>query len=141
MRENDPYGAFRFRVEILGLQVGGFSEIAGLEREVQVEDFREGGVNGFTHKLASVTQHPNLTLRRGLADATELWQWHQDVVSGRIQKRQVSVVVIDTAGKDTWRWTFEKAFPVKWSGSGLNATTNAVFVESVEFVHDGVTRG
>ena len=141
MRDSDPYGAFRFRVEILGLQVGGFTEVSGLEREVQVEDFREGGVNDHTHKLATVTKYPNLTLRRGLADAVELWQWHQDVVNGRIQKRQINVVLIDTAGQDRWRWVFERAYPVKWSGASLNATTNGVFVESVEFAHDGVTRG
>jgi phage tail-like protein len=141
MRDSDPYGAFRFRVEILGLEVGGFSEVSGLEREVQVEDYREGGVNDHTHKLATVTKYPNLTLRRGLADAVELWQWHQDVVNGRIQKRQINVVLIDTTGQDRWRWVFERAYPVKWSGASLNAATSAVFVESVEFAHDGVTRG
>ena len=101
-RDSDPYGGFRFRVEILGLQVGGFSEISGLDREVTLEDFREGGVNGHTHKLATVTKYPN---------------------------------------KDVWRWVFEKAFPVKWSGASFNAATSAVFVESVEFAHDGVTKG
>ena len=99
MRDADPYGGFRFRVEILGLQVGGFTEVSGLEREVQVEDFREGGVNDYTHKLATVTKYPNLTLRRGIADAAELWQWHQDVVNGRIQRRQVNVVLIDICGQ------------------------------------------
>ena len=140
-RASDPYGAFRFRVEILGLQVGGFSDVAGLEREVQVEDFREGGVNDHTHKLATVTKYPNLTLKRGLADKTELWQWHQDVVNGRIQKRQINLVLIDYAGKDTWRWVFEKAYPVKWSGATFNAATSAVLVESIEFAHDGVIKG
>jgi phage tail-like protein len=140
-RDLDPYGGFRFRVEILGLQVGGFSEIAGLDRDVTLEDFREGGENTHTHKLATVTKYPNLTLKRGLADATELWQWHQDVVNGRIEKRQINVVLIDVGGKDVWRWVFEKAFPVKWSGASLNATAGAVLVESVEFAHDGVTRG
>jgi phage tail-like protein len=140
-RASDPYGAFRFRVEILGLQVGGFSEVGGLEREVQVEDFREGGVNDHTHKLATVTKYPNLTLKRGLADKIELWQWHQDVVNGRIQKRQINLVLIDYANKDTWRWVFEKAYPVKWSGASFNAATSAVLVESIEFVHDGVTKG
>jgi phage tail-like protein len=140
-RASDPYGAFRFRIEISGLQVGGFSEVGGLEREVQVEDFREGGVNDHTHKLATVTKYPNLTLKRGLADKAELWQWHQDVVNGRIQKRQINLVLIDYANKDTWRWVFEKAYPVKWSGANFNTATSAVLVESIEFVHDGVTKG
>ena len=140
-READPYGAFRYRVEILGLQVGGFTEVSGLEREVQVEDFREGGLNDYTHKLAGVTKYPNLTLKRGLADPTDLWAWHQDVVNGKIERRQVTLVLINTAGEDTWRWVFSGAYPVKWSGASLNATSNTVFVESVEFAHNGIKKG
>jgi phage tail-like protein len=141
MRDVDPYGAYRFRVEIQSLQVGGFTEISGLEREVQLEDYREGGINDYTHKLATVTKYPNLTLKRGLADAAELWQWHQDVVNGKIERRQISVLLMDTLGQDRWRWVFEKAYPVKWSGGAFNASNNAVFVESVEFAHIGVRKG
>lgn len=141
MRDADPYGGFRFRVEILGLQVGGFTEVSGLEREVQIEDFREGGVNDYTHKLATMTKYQNLTLKRGLADASELWGWHQDVVNGKIERRQVTVVLIDISGRDTWRWVVEKAYPVKWSGAPFNASTNTILVESVELVHNGIKQG
>jgi len=141
MRELDPYGGFRFRVEILGLQVGGFTQVSGLDREVQIEDFREGGVNDHSHKLAGFTKYSNLTLRRGIADAAELWQWHQDVVDGKIERRQVNVVLIDEAGKETWRWVFDKAYPVKWSGAELNSSSSAVLVESVEFAHSGIKKG
>jgi phage tail-like protein len=141
MRDADPYAGFRFRVEILGLEVGGFTEVAGLERTVEFEDFREGGVNDHTHKLATVTKYPNLSLKRGLADAVDLWQWHQDVVNGKIARRQVNVLLMDVAGQDTWRWVVEQAYPVKWSGASLNSSGSAVFVESVELVHNGITRG
>ena len=141
MRDADPYGGFRFRVEILGLQVGGFTEVSGLEREVQIEDFREGGLNDYTHKLATMTKYQNLTLKRGLADAADLWQWHQDVVNGKIERRQVTIVLIDISGRDTWRWVVEKAYPVKWSGASFNASTNAFLVESVDFVHNGIKLG
>jgi phage tail-like protein len=141
MRNKDPYDGFRFRVEILGLQVGGFSQVTGIEREVQTEDFREGGLNDYTHKLATVTKYQNLSLKRGLADAAELWQWHQDVVNGRIERRQITVLLQDSLGNDKWRWIFAGAYPVKWSGTELNAATNAVFVESVEFAHSGFKTG
>jgi phage tail-like protein len=141
MRETDPYAGFRFRIEILGLEVGGFTEVSGLERNVEVEDFREGGVNDHTHKLATVTKYANLALKRGLADAVDLWQWHQDVVNGKIERRQLNIVLMNGAGEDTWRWVIEQAYPVKWSGASLNASASAIFVESVEFVHHGIRRG
>ena len=141
MRDNDPYDGFRFRVEILGLQVGGFSQVTGLERDVQIEDYREGGLNDYTHKLATVTKYQNLTLKRGLADAIDLWQWHQDVVNGKIERRQINIVLLDSLGNEKWRWVFEKAYPVKWSGAEFNASSSAVFVETVEFVHNGIRKG
>jgi len=141
MARADPYAGFIFRVEIFGLQVGGFSQVSGLEREVQTEDFREGGRNNYTHKLATVTKYQNLSLRRGIADASELWQWHQDVVNGKIERRRITVVLLDQLQKEKWRWVFADAYPVKWSGSELNATSNEVFVESVEFAHNGIERG
>jgi phage tail-like protein len=88
-----------------------------------------------------VTKYQNLSLRRGIADATELWQWHQDVVNGKIERRQIHIVLLDSLGNAKWRWVFEKAYPVKWSGTELNATSNAVFVEAVEFAHNGIKRG
>lgn len=115
--------------------------MSGLEREVQTEDFREGGRNNYTHKLATVTKYQNLSLRRGIADASELWQWHQDVVNGKIERRRITVVLLDQLQKEKWRWVFADAYPVKWSGSELNATSNEVFVESVEFAHNGIERG
>ena len=42
---------FNFAVEIEGLLVGGFTQVDGLSGEVEVEEYREGGVNGYTHKL------------------------------------------------------------------------------------------
>jgi phage tail-like protein len=141
MRDTDPYSGFQFRVEVLGIQVGGFTQISGLDREVQVEDFREGGLNDHTHKLATVTKYQNLSLKRGICDATELWLWHQDVINGKIERRAVTIVLTDSLGKDKWRWIFADAYPVKWSGAELNATSSAVFVENVEFAHNGIKKG
>ena len=38
----DPYGAFRFLVEIGGSLVGSFSECSGLQAETEVEEIAEG---------------------------------------------------------------------------------------------------
>ena len=124
----------------VGPEVGGFSQVSGLERDTTFEDFREGGRNDFTHKLVTVTKYPSLTLRRGIADTTDLWQWHQDVIDGNIQRKDISVILRDYEGADRWRWVFEKAYPVKWSGPDLNASNSAVAVEAVEFAHQGMRR-
>lgn len=138
-RAPDPWAGFSFVVEKDGTQLGGFSQVGGLERETQVEEFREGGVNDFHHQLVTGTKQPNLALKRGLADA-DLWRWHEDVIGGDISRSTISVIVRTRNGGEALRWVFADAYPVKWSASDLDASSSAVVVESVEFAHRGVTK-
>jgi phage tail-like protein len=136
----DPFHGFRFRVEFDQVQHGAFARVKGLVRETKIEPRREGGVNDFEHKLATLTTYPNLTLERGLADAY-LWSWHEDVIEGRIKRRTVTIALHDEANDEVWRWLIEAAFPVKWAGTDLDANSGQVIFESVEFAHHGIKKG
>ncbi len=137
----DPFLAFNFLVEMTGLAIGGFSEVTGLQVEVQVEDYREGGVNGFVHKMAGAVNYPsNLVLKRGLMGFDPWWAWSEGVNQGVILRQYISVVLLDTGGNEKRRWIFKNAYPVRWSGPELKADTNAVAFESLELVHQGMIR-
>ena len=135
----DPYRAFRFRVEIDNTQQGGFQTVTGLERETKIEPYREGGNNLFEHQLAVLTTYPPISLKRGLVDQT-MWDWHQDVIEGRIARKTIAVVLLNESAAEVWRWIVEGAFPSKWTGADLDATTAAIATESVQLVHHGVRR-
>lgn len=140
MTRPDPYRSFRFRVEIGGTQEGGFQMVSGLERVTEFEPYREGGVNEYEHQLAVQSTFPPLILTRGLVDV-RLWDWHQDVINGTIERQVVSVVLLDETGNDeVWRWVCVGALPSRWAGAELDALTGAVATESVELVHQGMTR-
>ena len=134
----DPFRVFRFVVELDATVAGGFQTVAGIQRQTQIEPYREGGVNDFEHQLAVKTTYPPLVLKRGLTD-TRLWDWHQQVIGGEIQRRTVSVLLIE-AGLEVWRWICVKAYPAKWTGADLDAMGDSVATESVELVHCGITR-
>lgn len=136
---HDPYLGFNFLVEIQGLTVGGFQEVRGLEVEVEAQDYREGGVNDFIHKLPGPTRYPsNLTLRHGLVDAETLWDWHRAVRQGKIQRRNVSIILRDSREAEVRRWEFADTYPVKWTGPDLRAGTAEVAIEALELVHRGL---
>jgi phage tail-like protein len=137
----DPYRGFRFRVEIDGIAVAHFSEVSGLQVETETEPYEEGGVNDFVHQLPKRTKFQNITLKRGITDVDTLWQWHQDVVIGKFQRKNGSIILLDEAGEDRWRWNFSNAFPVKWSGPDLRADSNTVAFETVELAHNGIKKG
>lgn len=134
----DPYRAFRFRVEKDGLLLGGFQSVGGLVRECKIEPYREGGINHYEHQLVTQTTYPPLVLKRGLFDSS-LWDWHQDVINGDIQQSSITVILMNDAGEDEWFWNCVHAFPSKWTGAELDATTNNIATESIEFVHHGLT--
>jgi phage tail-like protein len=141
VERKDPYLGFNFVVEIQGLQVAGFTEVSGLQVEVEVQDYREGGLNTHLHRLPGPARYPtNLVLRRGLVN-DELWRWHQEVVQGQITRHNGSIILRDAGGKERWRWNFEQAYPVRWSGPDLRAQSAEVAVEVVELAHRGISKG
>lgn len=139
MAQRDPYSGFRFVVEIGGLQQAACSKVRGLNRETRVESFREGGVNDFERKLVTVTTYPNLALDRGLADP-KLWEWHQQVIEGRVLRLPITITLRDSNNKDVWGWLVNSAFPVKWAASDFDAASGQVVTESIEFAHHGFLR-
>ena len=141
MRTNaDPYMNFRFIVEFERIQRGGFNKVKGISREVKVDTYHEGGQNEFEHKFASQTTYGNLTLEHGIVD-DYLWQWQQDTADGRVERRNVTIVLRDGSANEVWRWLVDGAFPVKWSASDLDASAAQVLVESVELAHRGIRKG
>jgi phage tail-like protein len=140
MARQDPFRGFRFVVEFDQLQKGGFSRVKGLSREVKVDTYHEGGLNDYEHKYIGQAIYANLVLEHGIADSW-LWDWQQDVTEGRVSRKTLSVILRNETGDEVWRWHAQAAFPVKWSVADLDAASNTVLVESVEFVHRGILRG
>jgi phage tail-like protein len=134
----DPY--LNFLVEIPGLIVGGFSEVSGLQGENEIEEIREGGVNDYVHKLPKITKYPNITLKRGITDSDALWNWHREVVNGMINRKNGFIILLDSEGNEKWHWSFERAYPVQWTGPELRADGNTVAVESIELAHNGLKK-
>jgi phage tail-like protein len=137
-RTIDPYLSFRFKVEVDSVIVGGFSEVSGLQIEIETEDYREGGVNDFVHKMPKVTKFTNLVLKRGITDCDKLWKWHRKAVEGKIERKTGRIILCDFNGNEKWRWEFKDAFPVKWSGPDLKADGSVVAIESLEIAHHGI---
>ncbi len=140
MSRQDPIPAFRFEVILDDLPWGGFSEVTGLQMELDPQEYQEGGVNSFVHKFPSRTKQTALTFKRGIVDR-KVWDWFYDTTQGKVRFRNGLILVRDPSGGDVVMcWLFKKAFPTKWVGPELHATQNAVAVETLELVHQGLER-
>ena len=136
----DPYQVFNFLVEIEGILAGGFSECSGLQVETEFFEYREGGQNEFVHRFAGATKYPPLVLKHGLTQISGLWDWHQDVIQGRIERKNGTIYLLDKQRIPVMWWDFKEAFPFKWTGPDLRADSSNVAVESVELAHRGLSR-
>jgi phage tail-like protein len=135
-----PLLTFNFAVEVEGLLVGGFTRVDGLSAEVQVQDFLEGGVNGYVHKLPVRTTFANLELRFGLTGVGMLWDWFAATTEGSIQRRNGTVMLLDARRIPVVWWNFRNALPVRWSGPAFDASDDTIGIESLELAHEGLTK-
>jgi len=136
--QRDPYVNLRFAVEIDHVRVALFSECSALTIETETFEYPEGGVNSYTHKLPTRTKYGNITLKRGLDDTQELYDWYLLNVSGKTKRRNLSIILHGLFGNNSRRWDLMEAYPCKWTGPDLRVDTGAVAVETVEFAHSGL---
>jgi phage tail-like protein len=136
----DPFPAFNFWVEIEGILVGGFSECTGLQVETEVETYAEGGLNEYPHQFRGRAKYAPLVLKRGLTLNDQLWRWHQDVLQGNFARRNGTIYLLHNTHIPVMWWNFRKAFPTKWTGPELRANSSEVAFESVELLHQGLSR-
>jgi phage tail-like protein len=140
MARHDPYKAFNFRVEIDGMASVSCTEVSGLESEVQVDEYREGGEALRVRKLPGLHRYANIVLKRGITDDLEWWNWHKQVLDGTVQRRNGSVVLLDDRGQEQVRWNFVDSWPCKYVGPTLDARANEAAIETLELAHEGLER-
>ncbi len=137
----EAYPSYRFYVEIAGVPQAVFTEVSGLQLETEVTELEEGGNNDFVHRLPGRTKIGNITLKRGMTSSNELLQWFLKIARGSIDRRNVTVIMYDSAGKELFRWNFIEAYPVKWTGPQFAAASTEAAVETLELTHNGMTVG
>ena len=143
-RDKDPYGNYRFALQLGNVTVAGFAECSGLGMETKVFEYKEGGNNSTTPRFPEPTTYSNVVLKRGVTKANDLINWHMEVVNGtfgvnnRDGGANIAILLLDDKGQEVKRWNLKRAFPVKWSGPEFKATGNEVAIETLELTHEGI---
>jgi phage tail-like protein len=129
--------AFSVSIPTLSLEVGLFTQVTGISAQVDVMEYPEGGINTFVHRLPTRIKQGNITLKRGVTKEKALLQWFQSTVV-KVQPADLSINVLDELGNTMQAWSFRNAYPVKWTGSDLNAGGNEFMTQSLEIAHSGM---
>lgn len=134
-----PSLVFHFRVEWGGTSVS-FTEVTGLTQELQAVDYRTGDSPDYSMvKMPGLRKYNNITLKRGITKSdNEFFLWLNTVKLNDIERRDITVSLLNEKHEPVMVWTAHNAFPVKVEGPGLKASGNEVAIESIEIAHEGL---
>lgn len=135
----DPYLGYNFFVEWDGIIYAGFQECSGLDTTQDAKEYREGTDPPTVRKIPGLISYSNISLKRGITNNDELWRWRKKIMDGIVERRNVSIVLLDQQGSEKIRWNLTHCWPTTWSAPDMNATSDDIAIESLEFVHEGVT--
>jgi len=136
----DPALNVFYRVSIDGLiSLGTWTKVEGLGMEYQVTEYREGGVNGYMHKIIGPAKFTNLRLSRPVDAASPLlmaWLMSNQVA---IKPQTMAVTAMTAAGDNITTWSLIGVVPVKWTGPSLDIMSNAVSTETLEVAYQEIS--
>jgi len=137
----DPFRAYNFKLVIQGVTEGHFTECIGLGIKVQAIKYREGGTSQVVHVIPGPVEYGDVTLRYGLSVSRELWEWFESAVQGRVERKNVSILMLDSDGvAEVLRWDLINAWPSEWRGAPLDALGTQIAIEDLTLVFETLLR-
>ena len=138
---SDVWTTFHFHVAGQGddaLTQAIFTEVSGLEVELEVTPYEEGGMNTHVHKLPGRTKVSDITLKNGIMTNNGLWDWFKEILQGTYTRKNVTITLVSEDGEHWQSWEFAQAIPIKWTGPKLKADSTVLAIQSLVLTHKGL---
>lgn len=126
---------------------GAFQEVSGLEIELDIAEYLEGGRNDGVIRRLGRAKYVPLVLKRGMFYSPDgklnraLWEWLQSISIGTLPVPRYDGIV-EVWGKNedeiVATWEFERGVPARVRGPELNAKTGEVAIEELHIAHEGL---
>lgn len=140
-----PLSAFNFEVRIVCegsnrlLCDAAFAECDGLEMSMEVKTLRQGGDNQRQIRLVGPAAFGQLTLKRGMTEGFDLWDWFSRSLADPVLRADVDVALLSRERKPTVSFKLSRCLPVKLKAPALNAREGAVAVEELQIAYETLT--
>lgn len=135
----DPLRNFRFKVSVGGAEAG-FNEVTGFEVAIDTIEYREGDDVTTPFKLPGLTRYSNVTLKHGITDSMDIYNWIKDCVEGKVERKVVTITALGEDAAAISVWELSECWPVKYTGPEFNALGSDVAIESLELAHESLKR-
>lgn len=136
-----PFKKYNYEVKIDGINVAGFSEVSSTDITIDPIEYREGNMKAKTAgKQPGIVKYGNVTLKWGMTESMDLYNWAQEVAEGKIERKTITITLCDDVQAAVASWELIGAWPTKYTAADMNATSNEIAIESMEFVTEGMKR-
>lgn len=127
-----------FQLTIAGDDFGAFHTCEGLGAQMEVEQYSEGGNNGFVWQLPSRISWSNITMTRPVtSDSGKVLTWFNEVIQ-EADREDGEIVALAPDLTPIVRWQVLGILPVRWQGPSFDPSRSQVAVETLEFSHEGL---
>ncbi len=136
---------FHFSVKVGNSEIA-FSEVSGLETSIETKEVHSGGDNSTVYHLPEKVKHADLVLKRALlTESDPFFRWCISSINSmtnayKITPKPIEVSLLNTANEPLATWTFNNAYPVKWSFSTLDSMKGEVMIETLSFKYQNMKR-
>jgi phage tail-like protein len=137
---NYPLPRNHFSVDWGGTRIG-FSEVSGLAIDAQAPEFRDGSARQNSNvAMPGLLSYPHLVLRRTVQKAdNEFYAWINSIELNAVDRRDITVSLLDASSTPVMVWRFRNAFPVRLEYSPLASDNSGPMMETLEIAHEGMT--
>jgi phage tail-like protein len=140
----DPMVGAYFQVSV-GAISGYFTEISGVGSETEVIEHKimaEGVKESIIRKIPGRLKWGDITVKRGITTSMDFYTWRQQVEQGDVDGARLdgTIIMYDNTFSPMAEWNFFRAWPSKISGPTFSADGNAVGIEELTIVHEGIKR-
>ncbi|WP_309641278.1 phage tail protein [Flavobacterium sp.] len=135
-----PLPKFHFSVAWGGTKIA-FTEVSGLNKEMDVIEHRVGSSpQFFKQKNPGLAKVGNITMKRGVfVGDNEFFQWYNTVAQNTVEKRTVTISLLDENQQPRVVWTVHDCFIVSLKCSDLKSDANEAAIDTVELANHGFT--
>ncbi len=143
-REGDPLVTFHFMLDVQGTVKGYFTEISGLGSESEVAEHKVVDEKGhdLIKKIPGRLKFTDVTLKRGITNVTDFWDWRQLIVDGKVKdaRKNASIFMLSTEGTPVAQWDLTNAWPSKVSGPQAQADSSNLGIEELTITYEYLKR-
>lgn len=127
-----------FQLSVGGDDLGAFHTCDGLGAQMEVEQYTEGGNNGFTWQLPSRINWSNITMTRPVTgESAKVLSWFTKTVQ-KVDRKDGEIVALAPDLTPIIRWQVLGIVPIRWQGPSFDPSQAQVAVETLEFAHEGL---